>query len=156
MTVQASPSKPALRPAFAALLLATLIAGALAGAASLWQARTEARAALAEARALYHWVADEVVALPVDASGTAPRPDPIGLAALERSLDAAKLEAPAHELAELADGRLRLSLRDAEFGLVTAWLAGTAPDWGYTVTEFTFVATGPATVNASFVLDPQP
>ena len=124
----------------------------------LMQARDEARAAAFEAQALLNWVSDQVEALPAE-NGQAQREDtrdidPIGISGIEDSLVTVGLRSNVSQLANRAAGGVDLTLDEASFELVTAWLDTVAPIWGYRLAAFRFEALTPGLVNATFELVP--
>lgn len=145
-------------------LLLALLAFAVLPAA-LWLAlldplaarRAEARAALAETRALADWVAArraEIAALAVPGEA-GPRP-PIGLSALEQSLIEAGLRAAVSDLANRDGGGIELRFETVNFRALMAWLGRADPGWGYDIAALRLSARdAPGLVAAELRLVPQ-
>jgi type II secretory pathway component PulM len=124
----------------------------------MMQARDDARIAALEARALLTWVSGQVEALPAE-NGQAERDvvrsiDPIGISGIEESLVTLGLRSNVSQLANRAAGGVDLTLDEASFELVTAWLDTIAPIWGYRLAAFRVEALSPGLVNAAFELVP--
>jgi len=124
----------------------------------LMQARDEAKAAAVEAQALLVWVSGQVEALPAEI-GQDKREDiqgiaPIGISGIEDSLVDMGLRSNVSQLANRAAGGVDLTLDEAPFDQVAAWLDGVSPIWGYRLAAFRFEALTPGLVNAAFELVP--
>lgn len=119
--------------------------------------RSQAAAALQEARALHDWVAARTAEMAdLDQGGrTGPRA-PVGLSALEQSLMSAGLRDVVTGLANRADGGIDLRFDAVEFGALMRWLSGQDPGWGYDIAALRVARGGEAgVVAAELRLSPQ-
>lgn len=126
--------------ALVALPLALVFAVAL----PLAERRDAARAAVAEARAIELWTADQAVVyatLTRDAAALPQRRrggDPIGISGIEASLREAGLREAASELANAADGGITMRFDAVRFVTLSDWLAAQSDVWGYDLAGFVF------------------
>ncbi|WP_306131412.1 type II secretion system protein GspM [Roseivivax marinus] len=143
----------------ALLVLGVLpVAVAVGGVLPLIEARRAAEAQLAETRRLDDWVR----ARAADAASLAGGPtldearEPIGLAGLERSLQAAALREQVRELSNDGSGGIVLGFEAVPFAALAAWLDTSDPHWGYDVAEMRIDRTdAPGVVSADLRLLPQ-
>ncbi len=141
------------------LLLMSLVLLAGLAAGFLWplaDRRVQAEAALAEARALETWVAarSEEAALLRAASGPGPVA-PIGLAAVQRSLEQAGLSERIETLSAFRGDGIEMRLEAVSFDRMIAWLTQVQPVWGYRFAAFRIEkGPEPGLVNARFELLP--
>lgn len=109
------------------------------GLMPLLDARNAAQNAASEAEALLDWVVDQVRGLPADGAATISQSEtqaPIGISAIEQSLVQAGLRDQVTDLTNRDEGGVDLALEGVEFEVLTGWLAGVSPDWGYQIAEF--------------------
>lgn len=122
------------------LLLMALVVAAGVGAGLLWplvDRRAEAERALAEARALSRWVDARAEEMALLRSATGPGPsEPIGLAAVQRSLEGAGLIEKVATLSARRGGGIELRLEAVAFDRLIGWVTQVEPVWGYRFAEF--------------------
>jgi len=129
-------------------LLVVLVFGALPLA--LWQGlavplierQAQARAALAETRAIEAWLAEQAVEharlMRAARRGETRVAAPVGMSGLESALREAGLRAEVTELANTADGGITLRFDAVRFSRLAAWLSSQSGQWGYDLDAFTF------------------
>lgn len=120
------------------LMALVLLAGLAAGL--LWplaDRRAAAETALTEARALEAWVdaRSQEAALVRAASGPGPVA-PIGLAAVQRSLEQAGLSDRIETLSAYRGDGIEMRLEAVGFDRLIAWLTQVQPVWGYRFATF--------------------
>lgn len=125
----------------ALLLLMGLVLACGAGAGLLWplsERRAAAGAALAESRALEAWVTARVADAELLRSATGPggATDPIGLAAVQRSLEGAGLIKSVTNLSARRGDGIELRFQAVSFDRLIAWLSQVEPVWGYRFATF--------------------
>lgn len=116
------------------------------------KARAEARAQ--DSASLLSWVSEQVTLTPVSGDNVegAENSSAIGIAGIENSLVGAGLRDQVAQLANRPDGGVDLSLDDAPFEALTAWLEDLQDSSGYQITAFRLDAASPGLVNAVFEL----
>lgn len=122
----------------------------------LAERRAAAEAALSDARALDRWVAARVTEADMLRAATGPGPvAPIGLAAVQRSLEQAGLiEQVATLSARRGDG-IEMRLEDVAFDRLIGWVTQMEPVWGYRFAGFRIERTDePGLVIAQFEVVP--
>lgn len=141
------------------LALMLLVAAVGLGAGLLWplaERRAAAETALAEARALELWVAarSEEAAMLRAAAGPGPVA-PIGLAAVQRSLEQARLIDSVETLSAFRGDGIELRLDAVGFDRLIAWVTQVEPVWGYRFASFRIErGPEPGLVNARFEVLP--
>ncbi|MBW4982876.1 type II secretion system protein M [Mameliella sp. CS4] len=111
-----------------------------AGVGLLWplaERRAASAAALEEARALSAWVAARAEDARVLRSAAGPGPaEPIGLAAVQRSLEGAGLSGNVATLSARQGGGIEMRFEAVSFDLLIGWLTQVEPVWGYRFAGF--------------------
>lgn len=124
----------------ALLLVMCLVLACGVAAGLLWplqERRAAAQAALDEARAVDLWVAARVTDAEALRSATGPGPTaPIGLAAVQRSLEGAGLIKNVTTLSARRGDGIELRFNAVSFDRLIAWLTQVEPLWGYRFAAF--------------------
>ncbi|WP_417207599.1 type II secretion system protein GspM [Antarctobacter sp.] len=124
----------------ALLLVMALVLACGAAAGLLWplvERRAAAQAALDEARAVDVWVAARVADMQVLRSATGPGPTaPIGLAAVQRSLEGAGLSKNVASLSARRGDGIEMRFEAVSFDRLITWLTQVEPLWGYRFAAF--------------------
>lgn len=122
------------------LLLMTLVLACGAAAGLLWplqERRAAAQAALTEARALDAWITARVEDADLLRSASGPGPTaPIGLAAVQRSLEGAGLIQTVSTLSVRRGDGIEMRFEAVSFDRMIAWLSQVEPLWGYRFAAF--------------------
>lgn len=116
------------------LMLALMLAAGVAAGVLLPLAdrRAAADSALAEARALDAWVAARTAEVAVLRAAAGPGPvQPIGLAAVQRSLEQARLIDRVATLSARQGGGIEMRFEAVSFDSLIAWVTQVEPVWGY-------------------------
>lgn len=142
-----------------ALLFAVILPLALwfGWLAPLSQNRTDALAALKDARALEAWVNDRAAENALLRTTTSENsPPPIGASGVEQRLITAGLRDTLSGLSDPGDGTLSLRFDAVSFAPMILWLSDSDPVWGYSITSFRFDrADDPGLVSAEITLSPR-
>ena len=130
---------------------------AFLGVIPLLQAREAARLSAFEAKAMLGWVAEQVETLPAEglaSNDVSQPPEPIGISGIEQTLVRDGLRDRVSQLSNRAGGGVNLDFDAIPFDQLTAWLAGTTPNWGYRIASFRIERTPDAgLVAAAFELE---
>lgn len=124
---------------------AAILAAAFAIVLPMMQAREAAREAAARAQADLDWVRLQLARLPPEAS--APRAEPIGLAGLERGLEAAGLRDGLARMVSADDGSIDIDLTDVPWDRLAPWLEAVETAGGYGIERLEVAAGAPGQVS---------
>lgn len=143
--------------ALLAVMALVLSAGAAAGLLlPLAERRAQAEAALQEARALDAWVSARAGEAELLRAAAGPGPvQPIGLAAVQRSLEQARLIETVATLSARGGGGIEMRFEAVGFDRLIAWVTSVEPFWGYRFASLRIErGAEPGLVAAQFVIVP--